>query len=90
MSRRANSKRKQDRKDRNRVRREVLLASLGEADARWQPGDRVRIRVGRHPCAVWEFQLAPVAIPVDVADPNHMAGVEELTRLARDAGRERN
>ncbi len=81
MSRRnQSSHQKQVRKGRNRLYREQLLASPGEPRRRWQGS--MSLRFGKHPDAVWNVTWSGVKVPVDLADPNHMDGVGELTQLA--------
>jgi hypothetical protein len=73
-------KRKQARKLRNRLYQQSLLTRGGEPRVRWQGS--VSLQFGRHPDAVIRFTWSGVQIPVDLADPNHMDGVAELTELA--------
>lgn len=75
---RDDKKRKKERKARNAEARARPLVFGEPRVGRWRDG----IRFGKHPDAVWNPQWSGVKVPVDLADPNHMDGVVELTALA--------
>ncbi len=81
MSRRTQSSaEKKARKQRNRDRREQLLVPTGEGRLRWQGS--ASFQFGKDPRTRLDVVWSGVKVPVDMADPNHMDGVVELTGLA--------
>lgn len=87
MSRRNQlSAEKKARKQRNRDRREQLLLPTGEGRLRWQGS--APFQFGKDPRTRLDLVWSGVKVPVDVADPNHIDGLVELTDLALTDGGE--
>ncbi len=80
MSGRDGKVRKKARKARNEAAIAELLRPKGEGRNRWQ-GGLVSFQLGKDPRTRLDLTLSGVRVPVDVADPDHMDGVVELTAL---------
>jgi hypothetical protein len=84
---RDNSKRKQARKIRNKYHKSHLLDGAIGND-HWRGG--VTFQLGKDPRTRLDLTWSGIKVPVDLADPNHMDGVAELTTLALNTNDDRD